>query len=94
LQHTGAPDEERTWHVFLDAEGKALGALVEDSGRGLEPEGRVTVEAQRVDGGVRIAVQREGAPPTLRRRVVVHDGPLTVEHVDDALDDVVVSWAR
>lgn len=93
LQHTGAPDEERTWHVFLDAAGHARGTLVEDSGRGPEPEGRLLVEALRVDNGVQVVVQHEGAPPPLRRRVVVHDGPRTAEHSDVGFGDVVVTWA-
>lgn len=88
LQHTGAPDEERAWHVFLDAEGVAEGRLVEDTGRAPEPEGVVHVSARRDSIGVRITARLEGAPPALRRRIVVHDGPRQREHVDSGFADV------
>ncbi|MEZ6014952.1 MAG: glycoside hydrolase family 31 protein [Planctomycetota bacterium] len=79
LQHTGAPDEERTWHVFLDDAGDATGTLVEDSGTRPEPEGRLQVEAQRAGDVVELRAAIEGAPPSHRTRIVVHAGALSVE---------------
>ena len=76
--------------MAFDGEGFAAGRLVEDTGHTPEPEGVVHVEARREPEGVRLSVRIDGAPPRLKRRVVVHDGPRQSEHVDEGLGDVVV----
>jgi len=82
LQHTGEPDTARTWHVFLDAHGRAEGSAVEDSGRRGEPEGRLSVRARLVGDTVHLTVDVQGTIADRARTVIVHgagDAEVTVD---------------
>lgn len=82
--HTGEPDEERTWHVFLDGDGRAEGVLVEDSEGRDDTGGTLTVRARRVGSVVRVEASATGELPARRRRIVVHDGPLNAQQIAEA----------
>jgi len=77
LLHTGEPDRERTWNVFLDAEGRAHGVLVEDSGKAPEPEARLEVSAKRTGATLELTVTLDGESPAHWRHIIVHDGAQT-----------------
>lgn len=88
--HAGAPDVDRTWHVFLDAGGEARGRLVEDDGAGPSARGALEVVARRSGRGTEIEVLAEGDNVARARTILVHDGTRTRELRDDALGSVLV----
>lgn len=73
--HTGEPDTERTWHVYLDREGRAQGRVFEDRGEGLDEIWlERTIRAEATTDGLRFETADAGTlpqPETTRRVRVV-----------------------
>jgi alpha-glucosidase len=90
-RHAGEPDRHRTWHVFLDAEGRATGRLFEDDGDGFGRSRTLALEAARERGGLRLRATATGdwAPPPRTRELRVHGLPgrgVLVRADDDPLE--------
>jgi alpha-glucosidase len=74
-QHTGQADDERTWNVYLDDQGRARAVLFEDQGEGLDgPVLERVIEAQVRGDQLDLWVADRGdlAQPERLRRVRVH----------------------